>query len=48
MDIPWDLMDAVGYAVLGYWVLRFIYYAYIKGYKMKRDPHYRSNFWDYM
>jgi hypothetical protein len=48
----WNQLDTalniIGYTVLGYWVLRFIYYAYIKGYKVKEPSHYRSNFWDYM
>jgi hypothetical protein len=44
----YKILDIIGYAILGYWVLQFIYYAYIKGYKVKEPPHYRSNFWDYM
>lgn len=44
----YKILDIIGYTILGYWVLQFIYYAYIKGYDVWERPHYRSNFWDYM
>lgn len=41
-------LRALGYFVVGIWILQFIFYAYIKGYKIKYPAHYRSNSWDYM
>lgn len=41
-------LNTLGYIVLGFWVLQFIFYAYIKGYKLKNPVQSRSNPWDYM
>lgn len=42
------ILNVIGFIIVGYWVLQFIYYAYVKGYNVKDQSHDRSNFWDYM
>ncbi len=43
-----DILEKLGYVYLGYWILRFIYYAYILDYDVYERPHHKTDFWDYM
>ena len=38
-------LDAIGYTIVGFWILQFIWYAYIKGYDVKDPPRQNSNDW---
>jgi|GEM_PF-5029312 len=40
-----ELLNVAGYIVLGFWVLQFIWYAYVLGYDAKPLSYTKSNEW---